>query len=572
MRSAADALNWQLRQRNRVPALVLGGYLAVLSVFTHLPGAGHYLPTLCLASVPLGVGLLILLAGFTFPEADLAAPGSGYPKWMLVLPISTRELVLWPMLTGGVAAALGWILPVMLILMPLGVRPPLAWPAVMVAAALFVVQALIWSPMVLPYLRIVLAVVLVPALITLGTQAALAGVSEGALAAGFAVLAVAAYGLAVAGLSRARRGEMLTWRFPGIALFGRGGTGTAFASAERAQLWLEWREGGLAHPMITGALCVLLVLLPLVWMHETGPVELGTDVLEVNLWVRLFSTAFLLLPACAAVSGLGWQEGLRRRGEGLSPFTATRPLSEAAMVGAKFKAAALSTALSWLVALVTAAICLLVPARRGAETAPLALLLLRSAGPDTLAAALLVFVVLVFWTWKSQVETIWSGLAGNRLFAGVMVLATYGGTLLAVGPVFDWIGRQTEAPALWRLPVLLPWVLGSAALLKLGTIAWVAHRTRGQGLLEPSHLAVLLAMWLGAVLVLATGLVWTGAHLSQLSPLSRALVGCYLPFLRLDGPPALREPYYLVVLSTLFVPCARLLAAPLALQVGRHRR
>src|SRR5947199_3721472 len=126
MKSPARGIAWLLWRRNCWPATALLAYGAGLALITGLwPAAsGAVRMQVFAAALPLFFGLLYLMAAFAYPEADLAAMVSGYPRSMLLLPVTTWELVLWPMLGGTITIALAWIALARLILIPNGMGVP----------------------------------------------------------------------------------------------------------------------------------------------------------------------------------------------------------------------------------------------------------------------------------------------------------------------------------------------------------------------------------------------------------------------------------------------------------------
>src|SRR5947207_11832717 len=139
MRSPALALVWHLWWPHRWGVATFLAYLLGLLVAAHGlaaadPATADVREMIGAASIPLLLGLLYLMAVFAHPDADVAATRSGYPAYLLLLPVRTRDLVLWPMLSGTTGVALGWIVPARFILRPVRVPAPASWPASMIAA------------------------------------------------------------------------------------------------------------------------------------------------------------------------------------------------------------------------------------------------------------------------------------------------------------------------------------------------------------------------------------------------------------------------------------------------------
>ncbi len=155
-----------------------------------------------------------------------------------------------------------------------------------------------------------------------------------------ALVAAGAYGVAVVGVARNRRGEARL----SIGLFDRLSRvfaawperGAAFGTPGEAQLWFEWRKKGWAMPAM-----VILGLL-------TG---LGTWLLAVRGAKELFEGAvasgvFFVVVALMIGFLLGHVGGGDFR---MDPFFATRPMTTTDMAWATLKCAAKSLFFGWLI-------------------------------------------------------------------------------------------------------------------------------------------------------------------------------------------------------------------------------
>jgi hypothetical protein len=579
MRRTAAPLAWLIWRRHRWPAALLLTYGTGLALATHacLPGPASTRLSLSLASLPLLFGLLYLMAAFAYPDADLTSPHSGFPRPMLILPARTGELVFWPMLFGTSLIALAWVGLARTILIPAGVVVPIGWAAALLAGWLACLQALCWSPLGLPYLRLVVALLLFPSLAAAGIIASLNGVAPASLTAAYLALIAVAYAAAVAGLAHARRGDSPEWRWllrragsagaaaPGarapLALASSLSPHAPFASPLQAQLWLEWRRHGLMGPLFVGGLCLLLTI-PLAWIHDLAP--LGASGLfpslrdlELNLWVKLQQGCLFWPVILSGISG-GLRSSRARRGDlSLPPFVAARPMSGSAFVFAKLQMAAWSTLAAWAVLLLFVFGWLLTPARLGDRSGPLLLFLLRAMTPKTGLLLLPGLLLLVFWTWKNQAESLCIEMTGRRWLVYGFPAAVYGLGLAAFVLFAHWSSGPREIDLRHTsVPTYVPWLVGLAVTLKaVGTVSAMRALLRRR-LAAPRLLGGLVAGWL----LTAAGLF------AWLLALERAGLfdGCPLP-------PALFVPGYLAAAAVLFVPLARLALAPLALEWNRHR-
>jgi hypothetical protein len=228
---------------------------------------------------------------------------------------------------------------------------------------------------------------------------------------------------------------------------------------------------------------------------------------------------------------------------GVTPFIATRPLSDAALIAAKLRATIWSTIAAWLLVLVTLMLTLILSdiwpmlmerARRVNEVV---------GTPRVVVIVLLVLSGLIVSTWKQLVQSLYIGLSGREwlIKAYAVLLLAF---LVVIGPIADWIIENSDVQAeLWNaLPLILAILVG----VKMSAASLVAIRLYRSRLLSDRALVTSAAVWLVAVLALYVVFVWL-----LLTPL----------FPR----------YVLALLAILPIPLARLSAAPLALAWNRHQ-
>jgi hypothetical protein len=256
------ALAWQLWGRHRRGlAGAVACWLLCAVPARLLPDASPARYALALAGVvmllPLTLLYLIALFGYGFDGAALEARGSCFPARMFALPVRARALVGWPMLHGAFAVAFAWLLWAGFVLRPGGIEVPLWGPGFLLAAVVAGLQAVLWVPFGLPYVRLAAAMA-VPFGLLFGAATAWAhGVSDPVVAGLFACFLPAAYTVAWAGVCHARRGDVPEWWRP-RARRPAAETGPParrpFPSPGRAQRWYEWRLHGFAFPLLLGCL------------------------------------------------------------------------------------------------------------------------------------------------------------------------------------------------------------------------------------------------------------------------------------------------------------------------------
>jgi hypothetical protein len=540
MHSPTLALSWQIWRRHRYGLAAVLLYLVAAAVVFHLLPAGTREDGYgALLSIQVVVGLVYVPAVFTYGfDCRLEARESGFPARLFTLPIRTSVLVGWPMLQGMGAAALLWLAWARFVLWPAGLEVALGSTALLAAAFVAVLQALLWSSFGLPWVRVVLTVVLLPLLAVSPLLGSALEIRESVLLGLYVALIAFGAATAFVGVRRARRGAVPDWRGPFRAPrgVGRGSAGhlAPFSSPGRAQFWYERRRHLLGFPLIAGV-CLALHLALVVWM-ETQGVKPGVKE----------GVVFVLMPVLVAPL---FGSALARTGTAggnsfhLSSFTATRPLSDAALIAAKLRVAALATLATWAVALLAIATWLVQSenARKLSESLGEQL---RAYPPGRLAAIVLLIVGgLLLMTWRLLVDNLWLGLAGRAWLVRGSLAACGAGLCLALA-LWEYVG---DTPGLReQLRDALPWYAAGAALVKLLAAAGVGRALLRRGLVRPQALAKWLGVWLLAAATLF-GLAWAAVEPDAV-PVSLLASG-----------------------AVLGVPLVRLAAAPLSLAWNRHR-
>ena len=246
----------------------------------------------------------------------------------------------------------------------------------------------------------------------------------------------------------------------------------------------------------------------------------------------------------AALIGGGFAKThFQAREAGLSPFTLARPMSSGGLVAAKLKTAALSGLAGWVV------VALVVPpffALMG-YAGPLATLWGQLLPDRSLLEVLvivpLVVAALLVLTWKGLVGGLTVGLTGRPWIGVVNFVVLYvavGGAML----LGRWLQMHPEA----HRPFLraLPWLLGLAVTIKGFAACWALRAASRRGHISTRTLRGGLVFWLATAIGLFV-LLWT------LLPAENRSVALVLPGVFLS------------------LPLARLAAAPLALDLQRHR-
>jgi hypothetical protein len=545
MRSPGRAIGWQFRHRHRWGLICLTLYFGVIGGIKLLVVAARSPIRLdtpesfgFVVMVPLAATFTYLLAIFSFGlSGDLAARQSIYPARLFTLPLTAGELAGWPMLLGTVAMATLWAATRLLALWPSEIEVPIGWPALLAASLLAWTQALTWTPYPIVGLRVVVTILWLAAIDAVVLLALQYHASEPFMLAFLAPHLPVAFLVARRAVAKARRGDVPDWtwsfgrpRSHPIALPHRS---SRLKSAVQAHAWFEWRRHGRTLPLLIAlVLGFELLLLPL----ARDSVALLFAILFGVLVTPVFLAAFV--GATVGKANPGANDAL-----GLSPFIATRPLSDSALIAAKLRATIWSTLAAWLLVLLATPVALrwsgtwpLVAERAGRLAATIGT-------PRTVALVLLVLGGFVVWTWRQLVQVMYVGLAGNRWivrgYAALVLTA-----IILLGPAVQLlIDHPTLRGRVWDA---VPVILALLVAIKLSLAAWIVIRLQRDRLLADRALVIGAALWCAAVLAVFGVLAWFTS-----TP--------YFP------------RYILLLLAILAIPLARLSAAPLALAGNRHR-
>jgi hypothetical protein len=227
----------------------------------------------------------------------------------------------------------------------------------------------------------------------------------------------------------------------------------------------------------------------------------------------------------------------------MSPFIATRPLTSAALVGAKLRAAFWSTLAAWLLVLVAIPVALKWSGTWPIVTDRAARLAAVIGTPRTIVLGLLVLAGLMAATWKQLVHSLYIGLTGRDWIARSTLVAAVA-FVVFVGPVAQWVADHKTVQA--RLFTSIPAILSILVTVKLLAAALVGSRLSRTGLIGDGMLVFGAATWVILVFALYGVLAWL-----------------------VSGP--LLPRYFFMLVAILLVPLARVGAAPLALAWNRHR-
>jgi hypothetical protein len=536
MRSAGWALGWDIWSRYRILfSLALVYLLALVVLVQVVPAATMSHALLGLSMAPLFV-LAYLLAAFTYGEQGaIESADSLFPRRSFTLPVSTAALAGWPLLLGGTFVAPYWLILAGLVWWPCGVGVPVLWPAVALVALLAWMQALLWCPYPLPFLRIFVVLPVLCALCVGALEGFWYETPASLMITASLLVLLAGYALAVAGLGRARRGDGPVWR---LRLPWRRRTtapvpSPPFFSPEGGLAWFSWRRVGWFMPLMSWYMPVMF--LGILCVTD----EPHNTVITIPM-ILLCPT----LMAGGAGMGMGNWHPTSRSNSALTPFIAARPVPTTTLVADRVRLALLSTVVTWvgiyillvLTALLTIAWQSLIEGlRQLPATHGLKVWLY-------IALALLLPPVM---TWKSVVSNFWVSMTGRRWVGYVVGLAIALVVTIASVIAAFWLNSLVGLGP--TILVIMPWILSAVVLLKLLLGAYLLRILLRRGLLPLQTLRRWAVIWLAAFV----GLFALAFALTPAEVVSPMLVGC------------------VAVLQLL--PLVRLGLAPLALDWNRHR-
>ena len=214
MNSPATAIAWELWSRNRWATATVAVAIPFLAI-VNSSWLGEWFRMV--EVLLFFFSMTTLVWTFCCVEPDARGKHGGFPPRAFTLPLSTIGLVAVPMLAGAFTLATVYWLWTQLLFTAWDVVVPAAMLRVQLltlAAMLFALQAIVWSLYRFPWVRITL---ILAAMIGIG-MLGLAGpgkdfrnMSEAAVLGTLGVITALAFGAAVAGVSRDRRGAWEGW-------------------------------------------------------------------------------------------------------------------------------------------------------------------------------------------------------------------------------------------------------------------------------------------------------------------------------------------------------------------------
>lgn len=569
MRSAATAIGWEMWARNRVGATTIAVGILLFALAGLLIGV-NVEPSRMRGEVLFLWSIILFAVAFLY-VVSVAVYGdlrqgsfTGFPTRMFTLPIATSRLVLWPMLYGVAALIALWLATTLLVWLP--ARADVQWWALPLLCVVLVwFQAIAWAVPGSAWAKVIAACIILPALkFTLEMVAlAVAWFSfENAhfdrreiLAHRILTLIIfcgcalpLAYGVAVWGVARARRGTSsgFAWLARCLDIVSAiRNRRTKFNSPESAQFWLECRRTGLVLPLfVVGFLMFVSVV--------AAPFTRAAEHLILLIVLACLTPFFAVLAGYLTGKAGAWGGDLV-----LTSFLATRPLSSSALASAKIRTAAWSAALAWILFALLAPLWL-----KCLDTADEVANMLRPHFVEFTRYQVVGVVALVLmglWalTWGQAAAVLTLTITGRGWVVnlGVMFYLLMASLLIVIGRS-AYLDGSAEFERLLRTAT---WCAGVLLALKLVASIWALVDGRRSGLLTTTDLAVPVGMWILGTSSLVALVVW-------LVPTEGLPVGAVA-----GGVANRLSAERLALVCVLAMPLARLIAAPRALSLNRIR-
>jgi len=544
MRSPIIALVWEIWRRGFRFARPIAATIAICALINHVVPYKRYLLKNFEAVywVLMVLSLFLTFGIFHYAEYNRSKNWHGFPYRLFCLPVPTVVLVACPMVLGLISVELVYWSWARLVFAPIG-RTVSSWPAACVGVGMICYQAIVWGLAGFRITRILVLSFTGLLLANLGMAPLIDEIKIWpekeiffwAKLTLFAFSIIAALG-AWFSVERQRRGgargQMRLKKAIArlIDLLPR--RSRPFGSAQAAQFWYEWRQGGQLLPICAGSM-LLFIFAPVSWLTRADH--------DSALWIMGWAVALPLI--LSAVIGKGFVRiNFWFSDASMPPFLAVRPFASGEFVVTKMKVAAVSVVLTWLV--VVGFLSIYLPL--WADTTQLRELwksLLVVYGSLALCTIVLLGLMAgALLAWRFMVESLWVGLAGSLKMSIGSALMHIALAILAVWGVVRmerlfW----THVDEAIRNVQWIGWAMVAAAALKF----CISFRSWEQITAARTH-KYLAAWWLATVCLIALTVI--------LDPPFRAL------------------KHALILAAFLPVPLARLGLAPGSLARNRHRQ
>jgi hypothetical protein len=264
-----------------------------------------------------------------------------------------------------------------------------------------------------------------------------------------------------------------------------------------------------------------------------GP--LGVVQPVVLMFAVLIFTALLV----SALSGANIAKPDLWSKEELTSFFAAKPVTTVQMVARKMKAAAVSAAIGWAMAVFVIATWVILDSSPLNPHKWLTAQFLHEASAKDLAGIGLAIIVLWPLMWRTMAISMWTSMTGHKWVSTALGF-TFGLAVFAIPGLIGWVVKDPQRRE--QFVSSLPWMLTGFVVLKLTAAVVIGLSLDRLGILTRRDLTRATALWLAAT----------------------TLVFVAISFFTLWS-------WYIAAAAILIVPLARIGAAPLALHWNRCR-
>jgi hypothetical protein len=539
--SRADKmLLWEVLARNRWPLLgVLGSFLLSCALTFLRPFTPNFFMPVQFTCLLLGMATIFWV--FCMAEPDERGKRSGFPTHLFILPVPTWRLTIVPMISGIAVADAFYFAWCKLIFPSWPIVLPNSWlimQLLAISCMMASAQAIAWSLVTFPLIRLFAATAVLVALATAGI-----GIPSDdfklvrplTLAAIFGGVLIVSFAGGIAGVTRDRRSEWVGWtgKLLQALLDSMPARRRSFPSPAAAQFWWDRsRRIVVASVLFAGP---ALAIVPMFPVHAA--IDLPRDA-----GLRMVCTIPIVALIMAGIAGQSLaQSEFRSSKLGISPFVAVRPISTFDLVIAKLKLLTSVALLGWTLVILLSPVAfslfyliphpyLELPSWREffARNRDMLYWLSHPAIVAGIFAA----------TWQSMVCGLSLGLLGHswkgkvRAFLGLSLFVT----LLTVAL---W---AYEHPSVHFVALrILAWLPVAIAAIKLVSLKLAFQKAAARGLVDRTQLKGLL----GVLLLVWAAIIWALASMVSAHVLSLAVAafmaaywmpGAELPrcFLHLD--------------------------------------
>jgi len=481
--------------------------------------------------------VIALFAELTLPEPGQQGP-SGFPSYMLLLPLGDLELVAWPMILSAVSLAISGAAIAVVILGSIASLSDTWWIAPYLAGNVSLFQAVSWFPLKRPELRVTLSFVAVASLVSGPAAFGFGVIKPVPVGLAYGTLMIASIAASIKCIGRVRHGlaaigaiDSADYRIPNLP---------EFRSRIATQTWLEEKRNGLVMKVLTTMFLVLFALMAIFLVpSEPNPVQFRGVSLSLTA-IGLVSLTLLMAPYFGFGGCCGSERDNIAKDRSLVPFLALRPLTTLQIVEAKLQ---MSIRVAFRLALPCLALALgvlLLPTSLDGRYQPTLVSVMHLLTIPQCLGLIALYGLIVLGGIKAAVSGMWCSLGRLPMWAMLLI------SLLPVGIAFAALARiVTHTEEIPQFIAFLPKLIWVLAGLKLVALI-VAARLLRQSKLVPDALII---RWLGGCAIFGAVLFGLACWAIPATTYSRSAIAAQV---------------------FVMLPLVRVALAPVFIHRGRH--